>query len=488
MAANKLIIGNPLGQVSFINIEGLNPQVLTHVIANSGTAIPIVNALEILGSYVSAGSIPVQTVASGNTVTTQVQISQATAAADVLKIGLSSFDSSVFSVSPTGFVSLIASEFLTTLQGNTGSPIPPVANNIFTVGSGNISISGSGNTLTTKLINLNAHAVQVGAGTDTLTQLAVGTNGQVLLGSTLSDPAFGTLTSIGSSILYTTGAHALNLDLAPTQQFTQVGIGNAPVATSPLSVTSTDINCILAQGTSVSVSSGTQSSIRSNVIFNPTAGSTLSAAFLSKPTFISPTANTITTAACFVADPVLSSNVATITSSIGLYYTGGSTGAGTITNAFGVYCAAPLHGTNKYTAYFESGVGINALNTGASFDLIVGNGILVSAGDAKVPGGAFYCLQNTTGGVANGATSGQLSSSVFAQDGQHFLLSCAGNGAANVQSLYHVCKVAGQSAVATSIISSGCNFELIGASFDHFAIHNTAGGSITFDWTILRIR
>lgn len=58
------------------------------------------------------------------------------------------------------------------------------------------------------------HAVQVGATNGGLTSLAVGTNGQVLIGSTGADPVFAALTSTGGSITYTTGAGTLNLDVA----------------------------------------------------------------------------------------------------------------------------------------------------------------------------------------------------------------------------------------------------------------------------------
>lgn len=56
------------------------------------------------------------------------------------------------------------------------------------------------------------HAVQVGNSTGGFTSLTVGTNGQVLLGSTGANPVFATLTSTGGTITYTTGAGTLNLE------------------------------------------------------------------------------------------------------------------------------------------------------------------------------------------------------------------------------------------------------------------------------------
>ena len=75
-----------MSQVSIIDIEGNHPEIPTEFIANVGFAIPIANTLEILGEVISAGSIPFQTVASGNTVTAQLQLSQTVEATDATKV------------------------------------------------------------------------------------------------------------------------------------------------------------------------------------------------------------------------------------------------------------------------------------------------------------------------------------------------------------------------------------------------------------------
>lgn len=104
---------------------------------------------------------------------------------------------------------------VSTLTGNTGGAVPPTANNINTLGTGSITIAGNPgtSTLTTQLTGLTNHAVLVGAGTATMTKLAVGTNGQVLIGATAADPAFANLTSTGGTIAFTTGANTLNLEV-----------------------------------------------------------------------------------------------------------------------------------------------------------------------------------------------------------------------------------------------------------------------------------
>lgn len=85
----------------------LPPSVPTSFVTNSGTAVPVANILNVLGTTVAAGSTPFRSIGSGNTVTYQIQRSQAIASTDSTKIGLAAFDSSQFTVDANGFVSLV---------------------------------------------------------------------------------------------------------------------------------------------------------------------------------------------------------------------------------------------------------------------------------------------------------------------------------------------------------------------------------------------
>lgn len=58
------------------------------------------------------------------------------------------------------------------------------------------------------------HGVLVGSGASAFDALAVGTNGQVLVGSTGVDPVFATIGSTGATITSTLGAGTLNMDVA----------------------------------------------------------------------------------------------------------------------------------------------------------------------------------------------------------------------------------------------------------------------------------
>lgn len=73
---------------------------------NGGNATPSAAILNVVGGTSAAGTTPVATTGVGNTVTTNVQTSQALAAADATKIGLSNFDSASFAVAATGFVTM----------------------------------------------------------------------------------------------------------------------------------------------------------------------------------------------------------------------------------------------------------------------------------------------------------------------------------------------------------------------------------------------
>jgi hypothetical protein len=111
----------------------------------------------------------------------------------------------------------------TVLLGNGGVPsfgaVPNAAlsNSSVTLNSGNnITVTGGGplslgGVASFDLSGTTNHAVQVGNASASLTSLALGTNGQVLIGSTGADPQFGTITSSDGSITFTLGAGTLGM-------------------------------------------------------------------------------------------------------------------------------------------------------------------------------------------------------------------------------------------------------------------------------------
>lgn len=112
---------------------------------------PLAGTVTFNGAVVAAGTNPVRTDGTGaNTMALEVQISQAIAAADATKIGLSNFDSSSFAVAATGFVTLSTTGVGKTITGDSGGALSPTANNWNILGLSGSKTSGSVSTLTIK--------------------------------------------------------------------------------------------------------------------------------------------------------------------------------------------------------------------------------------------------------------------------------------------------------------------------------------------------
>ena len=130
-----------MSQAGDIDILGTFPQIPTTFVTDSGSAVPILTILEILTSVDPAGTTPLQTTGSGNTVTIRTQLSQALAAGDATKVGLSNFDSSAFAVSADGFVTLVGGGGATT-DIMVDASTPPGTNPVVPL-AGVITITGA---------------------------------------------------------------------------------------------------------------------------------------------------------------------------------------------------------------------------------------------------------------------------------------------------------------------------------------------------------
>lgn len=128
------------------------------------------------------------------------------------------------------FQSISASGAILTITGNTGGAESPNGSGNFNiVGTGSITVAGSANTETVQLTGLTNNAIQVGAGTASLTQLGpvnqavltTGTsgipaltslagNGELIIGSTAGAPAAATLTA-GTGISITNGSNSITI-------------------------------------------------------------------------------------------------------------------------------------------------------------------------------------------------------------------------------------------------------------------------------------
>jgi hypothetical protein len=143
-------------------IEKINLQAGTSPIVPSGGIITF------NGATVAAGTNPVRTDGTGaNTMALEVQISQALAAADATKIGLSNFNSAHFTVDATGFVALAGAGAGLTITGTSGGALSPTAGNWNILGASTaagttpVTTSGAVSTLT-----VNVQKSQAIASTD----------------------------------------------------------------------------------------------------------------------------------------------------------------------------------------------------------------------------------------------------------------------------------------------------------------------------------
>lgn len=181
------------GSISFttgansLNLEA-SASVATTFTEDAGSAIPAGHILNILGG---AG---LTTSGAGNTVT----------------IDLDGFtqDEIVIGNASNGLDSLGAMTDGQIIIGDSGDT-PAIAN--ITDGN-NITWSNGSGTLRADLTGTSSHAVQVGNALGSLTSLATGGDGEVLIGAGGANPQFASILSAGSTIQVTGGPNTLNLE------------------------------------------------------------------------------------------------------------------------------------------------------------------------------------------------------------------------------------------------------------------------------------
>lgn len=134
----------------FLQVAGGSTVGKTITGTTGGALSPTLGNWNILGASTAAGTTPVSTSGSVSTLTVNVQKSQAIAATDATKIGLSNFDSARFTVDANGFVSVNGSGLGETITGDSGGALNPSSGNWTIAGLSGSKTSGSGSTLTIK--------------------------------------------------------------------------------------------------------------------------------------------------------------------------------------------------------------------------------------------------------------------------------------------------------------------------------------------------
>ena len=147
-----------------------------------------------------------------------------------------------------------------TLTGNTGGAISPTAGNINTLGTGSITIAGSGSTLTTRLTGLTQYNVLLGQGSTTIGLAApTATSGIPLISQgNAAYPAFGTAVVAGGG----TGATSFNINGAVYSNTTTTGALQAATLTSGqllIGGTTTPAAATLTAGAGITITNGNNS-------------------------------------------------------------------------------------------------------------------------------------------------------------------------------------------------------------------------------------
>ncbi len=137
---------------------------------------------------------------------------------------------------------------VTTLTGNSGGPVSPLAGNINTVGTGSLTVVDTPNTTTVQLTGLTNHSLLVGAGTPTITNLGVATNGQLPIGSVGADPVLATLTA-GTGITIVNGAGSITISSTNGSSGTGTTVGAVTadlITISPANLKSFSVQALIS--------------------------------------------------------------------------------------------------------------------------------------------------------------------------------------------------------------------------------------------------
>lgn len=112
--------------------------------AGTNPVVPDINGLiTVNGDTKAAGTVPVRTISTAaNQYDIQVQISQAIATTDATKVGLSTYDNTIFTVDPNGFVSLLGGAVPVPQKFNVDAHTAPGTDPVVATSLGVVNITG----------------------------------------------------------------------------------------------------------------------------------------------------------------------------------------------------------------------------------------------------------------------------------------------------------------------------------------------------------
>lgn len=310
---------------------------------------------------------------------------------------------------------------LNTLSDDSNTTTSPSAGNIQLAGtSDQIATTAGSSEITFSLIGpytpatYTAHGVLLGEGTSSIVATAAGTNGQLLTGSTGADPAFSTLTSSGSTITVTGGAHTLNIDVAAPLNVAHGGTG-ATTLTGVLTGNGTSAvtgNAVTQHGVLIGGATNAVSSLGVAATGSTLMGSTgADPAFTGSPSFSgSVTAATGLTATAGGITATGTSNINTTGAAVTSIGTGG-TGAVNIGNATGnTSVTGSLSATTTLTATLGA---ITATNGNLVLGTAGNKIVSTSVGSTTTAGANSFGTVTLAGGTATIATTAVTANSII---------------------------------------------------------------------------
>jgi hypothetical protein len=206
----------------------------------------------------------------------------------------------------------------------------------------------------------------------------------------------GNFTQTGATTFSTgSGAVSLNGPTTVASNFTVNGTSNL---NGQLNVTSSSRIGSTFSGTIASTDGSNQNGVLLQSIFAPSANTTNSTSLSIYPNFAPPSGSTIT-------------------NSVGLYVQGGAqSGAGSVTNGYGLYVANPAFGTNKYAAYFGGSVGIETTNPSGNLNVSGTPGSGTSPGLINITATNDNSYQNSLTILAPNLTAGHNNAYLIGRD------------------------------------------------------------------------
>jgi len=184
---------------------------------------------------------------SGSTITTPKvtadgELLIGSAVAPNIRVGnLTSIGGTVVITPGAGTINLESAAAIPTQFNEDAGIAIPAAGILRINGGANVSTSGAVNVVTVRVSGTTDHAVQVGNATGSLTSLAAMTNGQLIIGSTGTDPVVGSL-SAGTGISITPSAGTISIASTGAAVTINGNSGSATGATITITTGSSNAN------------------------------------------------------------------------------------------------------------------------------------------------------------------------------------------------------------------------------------------------------